>query len=315
MAVELYPLVLESPGALHREMPWISLPTSAELPRPGLAIREGERRRLLQDLLECERTRQAAETSLLRRAVHGGIDVEIGPREVRDAWRKFFLSHSAFFHVFGLLADLYRRCAMTLEQGGWPLREIEQACALWRLAGALMLYGVDFSPTETIYQQYIRPHMPEAFSGTWLREYILVTVQRRRFNRALDGRLEDHRDQVGYLRTELSRSEKCYHQFHFQVMLACVPDLTSKLQAYQLEHGDFKLTERHFETYDRWFHVLRQDLDLASYARSTCAVFSELLTDLAAGTLLEPAPLAELTAGTAVVLELVRSAVCEEPVH
>src|SRR5215470_13874521 len=134
--------------ACHREMPWISLSPSAEVPLDGATIAERERERLLQDMMECQRS--VPESFIQRRAATagGGID----PHEVVAGWRKFFLGHYAFFFAFGLLSDRYRQGAAALERGGWPLAEIEQACALWRLAAALFLYGVDFTPTEAIYQ-------------------------------------------------------------------------------------------------------------------------------------------------------------------
>lgn len=308
------PVSLDRLESLHREMPWIALSPSAEVPQAGTSLRQDERERLLQDILECERSLAAAESFVRRREHTEGQGVD--PQEVHGGWRKFFLAHYAFFHAQALLAEVYQSCTAALEGGLWPLREIEQACSLWRLSGALMLYGVDFSPTETIYQQYIRPRMPEAFSGTWLREYARLTEQRRRFDRALDEKSAVHRELVRDLRSSLTAGEKCYHTFHFQVMLACVPDLTSKLQEYQLEHGKLVVEERHFEIYDEWFHVVRlPDISLSSYVRSVCAIFSELLADLVEGTFLEPDPLAKLTAGVATVLALQREAVREGTVQ
>jgi|HubBroStandDraft_3_1064219.scaffolds.fasta_scaffold07330_4 hypothetical protein len=304
--------ILRPPVSCHREMPWISLATSAEVPQGGTALPERERQRLLQDILECRRCVLDSQGCIPHRQHAGDCEIEIDPREVMGGWRKFFLAHYAFFHAFGLLAARYRESAAALERRSWPLGEIEQACSLWRLAGALMLYGVDFTPTEAIYERHIRPQMPEAFSGTWLREYILLTAQKRRFQRALDGRSADHPRLVQDLRARLHAAEKRYHELHFQVMLACVPDMTSKLQAYQFEHGDFKLGERHFQAYDEWFHVLRVELDLSGYVRSVCAVCRELVADLAGGTLMAADPLAELIGGLLTVLRMLRSALCLE---
>ena len=299
-------LLLES---FHREMPWVALSPSAEVPRsPGSAARPKEHQVLLQDLQDCKSTLRAAEA--LFRTRERSRTSEIDPREVRNGWRKFFLSHSAFFYVFALLADLYRQCTATLERGDWPVREIEQACALWRLAGTLMLYGVDFWPTETIYQNYIRPQMPDAFSGTWLREYALLAERRKGLDRLLHEKAEGAAEVVGNLRSHLSEGQRCYHNFHFQVMLACVPDLTSKLQEYESEHGSLSLDEKHFQIYDDWFHVLRlPEIELSCYVRSACAVFSEILADLVEGTFLEPEPLKHLTNGIAMVLEILQAEV------
>lgn len=295
--------------SFHREMPWVALSLSAELPRlPGSAAREKGRQMLLQDILDCGRTVRAAETRFRRRERSG--DSEIDPREVRSGWRKFFLAHSAFFYVFALLADLYRQCTVALERGDRPSREIEQACALWRLAGALMLYGVDFWPTGTIYQNYIRPQMPEAFSGTWLREYALLAERRKGLDRLFHAKAEADGELVSSLRSHLSEGQRCYHNFHFQVMLACVPDLTSKLQEYELEHGSLSLDEKHFQIYDDWFHVLRlSEIELSCYVRSVCAVFSEVLADLVEGTFLEPEPFKHLTNGISIVLEILQAEV------
>ncbi len=310
MSLELsLPVAVDRLELLHREMPWIALSPSAEVP-PAAAVSEAERRRLLEDIVGCRRSLAAARELVRRR--QGAAEVE--PREVRDAWRKFFVSHCAFFHTFALLASRYRRGAAALGRGSWPDQELEQACALWRLAGALMLYGVDFSPTETIYQESIRPRMPEAFSGTWLREYALLTDCRREFDRALESRPEADRERCREIKARLAESEKLYHQFHFQVMVSCVPDLTSKLQEYQIEHGKLSREPRHFELYDEWFHVLRlPDIDFSGYVRSVCAVFSELLADLVEGTFLEPQQLAALTAGISTVLQILGSNVGEEP--
>lgn len=308
------PVLLDRLEFLHREMPWITLSAFAEVPRAGGVICESKRERLLQDILRCERSLAAAKDHARRR--ESSADRTIDPQEVRNGWRKFFLAHAAFFHTFALLADIYQRCTAALEHGSWPFGEIEQARSIWRLAGALMLYGVDFYPTETIYQEYIRPSMPEAFSGTWLREYALLTERRRSFDRVLDEKAEIDGELVRHLRSCLAEAERCYHNFHFQVMLACVPDLTSKLQEYQIEHGKLTREERHFEIYDEWFHVVRlPDVDLSGYVRSACTVFCELLADLAEGTFLEPDPLAKLTLGISTALEILRAAVCGKAVE
>jgi hypothetical protein len=309
MSLELStPVVVDRLESLHREMPWIALSPSAEVP-PG-EFSDAERERLLQDILGCRRSLAVAQELVRKR--QGATAVE--PREVRDAWRKFFVSHCAFFHTFALLASRYRAAAAALEQGEWPQREVDQACALWRLAGALMLYGVDFSPTDVIYQEFIRPRMPQAFSGTWLREHVLLSDCRREFERALESRLETDRERCREIKARLAEGEKRYHQFHFQVMVSCVPELTSKLQEYQMEHGKLSRDETHFQAYDEWFHVLRlADIDFSVYVRSMCAVFSELLADLVEGTFLEPQPLAALTAGISTVLEILRSNVGGEP--
>lgn len=309
MSVQAASPVLPDLQSFHREMPWVALSQSAELPRsPGFRAGPKERQVLLQDLADCERTLRAAE-ALFRRREKAGVS-EIGPREVRSSWRKFFLAHSAFFYVFALLADLYQQSIAALESGDRPVREIDRACSLWRLAGSLMLYGVDFWPTETIYQTYIRPQMPEAFSGTWLREYVLLAERRKGLDRLFHEKAEEDSELVASLRSHLSEGQRCYHNFHFQVMLACVPDLTSKLQEYELEHGSLSFDDKLFQIYDDWFHVLRlPEIELSSYVRSACAVFSEILADLVEGTYLEPEPLRHLTHGISTVLEILQAEV------
>jgi hypothetical protein len=289
-------------------MPWIILSSSAELPRGGADLRAAERERLLQDLLDCEGCLVAARDLIHRRDKPAGSAID--SREVANAWRKFFLAHYAFFHSFAILAEVYQQAIRTLEQGGWPQREIEQAAAIWSLAGALMRYGVDFAPTEGIYQQHIRPRMPEAFSGTWLREYALLGERRRRLKRALDERATVDRERAVALRTTLSEGERRYHTFHFEVMLACVPDMTSKLQQYEVENGKLVAEERQYEIYDEWFHVLRvPEIDLSGYVRSACTLLNDLLVDLMEGTYLETEPLSRLTAGIATVVEILRGSV------
>src|SRR5262245_16066720 len=82
------PAVLDRPESLHREMPWILLAASAELPRPNATLPAAERDRLLTDLLECERCLAEAEGLIRRRERPESADID--PREVRGAWRKFF---------------------------------------------------------------------------------------------------------------------------------------------------------------------------------------------------------------------------------
>lgn len=294
---------LPPPLACHREMPWIVLAPSAAVPQEVTAR---ERRRLVEDLERCLFSLGTCESCIRRRTAPAGEEIEAG--EVVAGWRKFFLAHYAFFHVFGLLGDLYHKATAELARERFPLRRIEQACSLWRLAGALMMYGIDFAPTEPIYRRCIRPAMPEGFSGTWLREYMLLTAARQRFNRTLAAKAEAYPTLVQDVRERLQAGEKRYHELHGRVMSACVPDLTSKLQSYQLEHGDFRLGETHFQAYDDWFHVLRLEIDLSGYVRSACAVLSELLADLTAGTFLTRGPLADLTAGIGTVLEVLRTA-------
>ena len=309
MSVQAANQILPDLRSFHREMPWVALSPNGRLPRdPAFPAGPKARQVLLQDLVDCERTLRAAEALFRKREKSGGS--EIGHREVRSSWRKFFLAHSAFFYVFALLADLYRQSIAALESGDRPVREIDEACALWRLAGALMLYGVDFWPTETIYQNYIRPQMPDAFSGTWLREYILLAERRKELDRLFHEKAAADADLLTSLRSHLSEGQRCYHNFHFQVMLACVPDLTSKLQEYELEHGSLSLDDKHFQIYDEWFHVVRlPDIEMSSYVRSACAVFSEILADLVEGTYLEPEPLQHLTHGISTVLEILQAEV------
>jgi hypothetical protein len=294
-------------------MPWIALGLSAEAPRPASALPAGERQRLRQDLLDCERLRLAAAAAATARPRESPTRETFDPREVRGAWRQFFLAHAAFFHTFALLAAAYEQGAATLERGDLPEPEVAQACSLWRLAGALMAYGVDFAATEAIYRSSIRPCMPEAFSGTWLREFSLLSARRRPFEQALEAKAKSHPEPVLALKARLFAAEKSYHTCHFGAMLACVPDLSSKLQEYQMEHGKLTPEERHAEIFDAWFHVVRlPEVSLSSFVRSATAVFSELLADLRAGTSLPPGTRGQLTDGVATVLALLRQGIAEE---
>src|SRR5579885_564012 len=230
-------------------MPWLTLPSSAEVPRADGALPADVRQDLRLAILSCERSLAMTATSAVRRteSLEPGA---IGPEEIRNGWRKFFLGHHAFIYAFALLADFYRQQAAVREGVERPSPEVGTICALWRLAGALMAYGVDFPATEAIYRLSIRPSMPEAFSGTWLREYVSLAAQRRRFDRALDAGAEFHPAAARKVRDLLAEAEKCYHNLHFQVMLTCVPDLVSKLQDYQATHGKLTFEERHFARFD-----------------------------------------------------------------
>ncbi len=286
----------------HQGMPWIQLPLSAAPPRQSAPLPEEERRILDRRLAECRRLNDVLPVRAHRRE---DKPEEITAQAVRQGWRRFFLSHFGFFFTFTMLAECYERAVEHLTGTGTIHVELlERACILWRGSGALMVYGIDFHPTEEIYCEHIRPFMADGLSGTWMREYQRVNQGRKAWRAAVGkgGATNPELQEIG---ARLSEAERFYHRYHVQVMQTCVPDMISKLQDYEVAHGPVETSEAHRLAFDRWFHVARsEEIDLQGYLRTACAVFSELLRDITSMTSLPKETLLHLSQGVAMTLQI-----------
>lgn len=290
----------------HRELPW------TELPRPQwLATLDGEslaerHREVKKAIEESERLSDALVATHVRR--ESNLELVITDDIVRSAWGRFFLCHVVFFYGFALLSESYRRMIELLwtnDQSGLE-KELERTGTLWAFSGHVMLYGVDFVSTETVYKGYIRPYMPEALSGTWIPEARLIETRKLQLDQALrsSGLPVEKKRQV---ERRLRRAEQIYHRRHGEVMKACVPELVSKLQKYKQDHGTFQQEDRHSDVIDHWFHVRRStEIDLAGYVETGCREISRLLRDVGSETSLDEAALAVIAEGVRTMLGMLR---------
>lgn len=287
--------------SIHRELPWIRLPLSGALPDQPAALTEPERAGIHESLRSCRKLRNELPTALRQ----ARLDTEMNEATVRLGWQRFFRSHFAFFYDLALLGECYREIARSVAAEDLPglRRTVDRTCTLWRAAGALMLYGIDFYPTEEIYKSHIRPHMPPGLSGTWLREYIVCGQWKRRWQDKQEVEFERH--EMADLKARLRQAEKCYHLQHRQVMQACVPEMISLLQNYVSSNGQLDPTEGNFRTYDEWFHVARvEKADLAEYVQTGCDLFTTIMKDISSFTNLQEETLRFLEQGFGVMLDL-----------
>lgn len=281
---------------IYRELPWIRLPQSGTPPEhwqgPTAAQRSDFERQIRECLARSRRLAVEACRVLPRETVEMA--------SVRLGWRRFFLSHFAFFYNFAFLGDCYRAIRKALHDRDLQALTawVDRACALWHSAGAFMLYGVDFSPTEEIYKLHLRPCMPEGLSGTWLREYKHLSQQKRALHEAFMAETGELRPQLANAQARLRQAEKVYHLQHSRVMQACVPEMVSLLQNYEAAHGPLEIAEEHFRIYDDWFHVSRSpEMDRFQYLQAACAVFSEISEDILSSTGLQQENLSFLEQG------------------
>ncbi len=296
--------------SIHRELPWIRLPLSGALPKDPAALTAPERG-ALEGLLNQSRN-LGNQLLLAPRQAHLGAAMD--EATVRQGWQRFFRSHFAFFYDLALLGESYRELTRAVAEEDLPqLRlAVDRTCILWRAAGALMLYGVDFSPTEEIYKCHIRSHMPPGLSGTWLREYIVCNRWKRLWQERQEREVAGQ--EISDLKARLRHAEKSYHLQHRQVMHACVPEMVSLLQDYVTSHGQLEPTEGNFQTYDGWFHVDRVErIDLACYIQTGCDLFTTIIEDILSVTALQEETLRFLEQGFGVMLDLLLGLLAKSP--
>ena len=285
----------ELAAACHRELPWFDYPPAGTFPKPPADLGPIQYARLDKAVSRCRWTNSA----LAKRAMSLEPRETVDEESVRQAWKKFFFSHFAFFVTFGCLTDHYRRALDGCRrQDAAALDEaIDGACALWPCAGAVMLYGVDFSPTEVLYKEFIRDQMPEGLSGTWLAEYQELQQCKIEWKHAVK------RHRLDAYQQRLMDAEGAYHKHHREVMRRCVPELVSRLQEYEMEHGPLEVDDEHLAAFDRWFHIRRSpELDLSGYIDTTCQVLSVVHTDIVGGTWMPPDAITLVANGFEVLL-------------
>lgn len=292
-----------SDESIYRELPWIRLPLSGAPPGGLGMLTAAQRSDLERQMEECFGTSRRLAVEACRVAPRETVDMAA----VRLGWKRFFLSHFAFFYNFAFIGDCYQAICEALHDPD-PQRLttwVDRTCALWRSAGAFMLYGVDFSPTEEIYKLHIRSCMPAGLSGTWLREYKHLSQHKRAWQGAFMAETGEQRPQLADAHVRLRQAERIYHLQHGKVMQACVPEMVSLLQNYEVAHGPLEVTEEQFRIYDDWFHVNRSPvIDRFQYLQKACAVFSEVSEDILSSTGLQEETLSFLEQGIGVMLEI-----------
>jgi hypothetical protein len=208
------------------------------------------------------------------------FSTEVTPDRIDRAWRLWMQSHHSFFYTFSVLAYAYDRLLESVEKLDFTSAKqwAEDVAALWRSSGALMNYGCDFYPTQTIYCTYIRTQMPEAFSGFWLREWIEVRKASRAWEK---GGCTNTRPEVLELQGIVRKGLQTYHDYHDRVMRAAVPDVNSLAQDHRLLNGcAHAITEHELAQFDSWFRVLRVAQTRWSFVELACQEFSRTITEI-----------------------------------
>jgi hypothetical protein len=208
------------------------------------------------------------------------LSVEVRTAEIARAWRLWIQSHHSFLCVFSVLAYAYDRL---LESAAPPAyaqarQWAEDVSALWKTAGALMVYGCDFYPTQAIYCTYIRTQMPAAFSGFWLREWILVRTAMRAWEEWLSNK---QTPELLELQATVRQGLQVYHDHHDRVMQAAVPDGKSLAHDYHKLNGcKHPVAEHELATYDSWFRVERVPQTRWEFVDRTCREFSRTIGEI-----------------------------------
>lgn len=241
-------------------------------------------------------------------SIHGRR--QVGPRhalptEIARAWRLWLAGHHAFFPIYALLAHTYDEMVSAEEEGRGPAlaKSTRHSIDLNRCAGALLAAGMDFTPTMEIYEGHIRPSMPEAFSGHWLREAVAVSESRRRWTDivpAEDRTIQAKRDEL--------RGRGLYDKYHRTVMQQAVSDGRSLANAYRHRTGcALVITDQEFANYDEWFRVRRVQMSRLEFVNVTCRAVRMASESVVTGSRLGDAAVRDLVTG----LETALAVMCE----
>jgi hypothetical protein len=220
--------------------------------------------------------------------------------EIWTAFKRWFTSHHLFIPELALtgycLNELIR--ARKNNEAEEAQRWMHLAARLRKGCAGLFLFSIDFRPCAEIYGEVIRPNMPKAFSGFWIRE------RHNCFQPALKAfsancSTGDAEPLMQVLRTEWAAADKRYHELHEQSIYAAVPDGISLARDYhKLTGKPHEITEHEFQVYDDWFCIDRCDaVTRLDYIFQVCDVIERLLADLASGHHLECAVASDLLNG------------------
>lgn len=206
------------------------------------------------------------------------------------ALKRWFTSHHLFIPQLALtgycLNEVVR--AQTNEESDQAKYWMNLASSLRKGCAGLFLYGVDYKPCAEVYGTSIRPNMPEAFSGFWIRERQNCLVDAMKaFSSNCPATAKDPLAQT--LRSTWAAAEKRYHELHRQSIFLAVPDGISLARDYQKQTGEAHvITEQEFQSYDVWFCIDRCDaVTRLDYVFQVCDVIERLVADLASGHRLE----------------------------
>ena len=211
--------------------------------------------------------------------------------------KRWFLSHHMFITQLALNAFCLKEATRAADINA-AARWTDLASRLRRGCGALFLYGIDFQPCPTLYDNAIRNDMPTAFSGFWIRErqdvfrtaledFLLVfkTVTDDKFKKTP--------------RNIWAAADARYHELHKQSMYEAVPDGKSLFAQYIQEHGKRHIiSEQEFQQYDSWFCIDRKsDINRLDFMFQSCDLIERVVADLMSGHRLERPVLKELLDG------------------
>src|SRR5881394_4016739 len=220
-----------------------------------------------------------------------------------EAWiamKRWFTSHHLFIPELALTGYCLKKVvrARTNEEPDRAQYWMNLAASLRKGCASLFLYGVGFEPCAEVYGTVIRPNMPEAFSGFWIRERQNCLVDAMKvFSSNCPATAKDPLAQT--LRGTWAAAEKRYHQLHRQSIFLAVPDGISLARDYQKLTGEAHvITEQEFQSYDVWFCIDRCDaVTRLDYTFQVCDVIERLVADLASGHRLERAVVKDLLNG------------------
>lgn len=282
--------------------PVIELPESGRVP----PVYAAEKPTVLQfdECVELLEDVSHALWSLPRNVAQHRPTLEIRTDEIAHAWRLWIQSHHSFLCVFSVLAYAYERLTESATQPASPQSRqwAEDVATLWKTAGALMVYGCDFHPTQEIYCTHIRPRMPEAFSGFWLREWILLRTARESWETLVSSKQSP---QVLELEDIARHGLRDYHDYHGRVMRIAVPDGKSLAFDYhKLKGCKHAVTELEFATYDSWFRVQRVAQTRWEFVVRACCEFCKTIGEIRQSSFLSEDVISDIQFGFRAILRM-----------
>lgn len=228
----------------------------------------------------------------------------ISQQEIARSWKCWHLSHYAFCILSELLSHSYQQIGIVTPDRRLLHEWARRISSLWAAAGGLMIYGCDFEPLEQIYGGILRPQMPPAFSGFWLREWNAVYSAMVEWNQYVTLHSEDKA--IAAASETIKQGLKLYHQHHFDVMRRAVPDGTSLAAQYKQQHDGcpHQVTEDEFACYDSWFHIERSVASRELLLPIAVTILNKVMTDIAAGHYFAPQIIHDITHGVRAAIEI-----------
>jgi hypothetical protein len=297
----------EKESDYRRTYPLAHLPADGRVP-PECATGYPNARQLQEFLDRLEKFSRSIEIWLsCRTATEDERSSPVTQDQIARAWRLWLQSHHGFFFNFAILAYAYDQLSEAANKSALAAATqwAEDVAALWRSAGALMMYGCDFHPTQAIYCAYIRAEMPEAFSGFWLREWVEVRRSSHIWDQVARAIASP---ELAALQTVVKAGQHAYHRHHEYVMHVAVPDGKSLAREYQSQQGSaHPITEHEFQSYDAWFRAVRVAQTRAEFSEMACREFSRTIAEIERGNFLAESVMNDLRLGFGTIVRILRT--------